>query len=209
MERIISLDASTKTIGIAIFDEKDGKPDILHYEYFKPPKSENFIDDLLKTKQYIMNLAEKYNAQQLAIEEYIQYMKGKSGAKTVIPLAIFNRTICLSFYEKHNKMPVILNVLTVRHALKLSKDLPAKEDMPALVAHHLGWSEFPWIKEIKRRKLKTEKGFIKQEEVIEENFDMADGIAVGLAYFKVKDRPIKQKKKKSRKTKKVDKKSES
>jgi hypothetical protein len=58
--------------------------------------------------------------------------------------------------------------MTIRHGLKINKLLPKKEEIPELVAKHLGIT-FPYQL--------NKKGKIKIE-----NYDMADGIAVALYY---------------------------
>lgn len=193
MERIVCFDASTTTIGLSVLEQNiDGKIYLCHHEFYKPPKSDYFLDDLLETKKFILSFIEEHNPDQVLMEEIVQFMQGKSSAKTVIKLAVFNRMIGLSYYEKYNKMPIMLNVLKVRHAIKLDNKLPQKEDIPELIAKHLG-IEFPYYYKINRR--------TKEQEIMVESYDVADSIALGLAYFKLKNKSIKQKKKKSRKTK--------
>jgi hypothetical protein len=83
--------------------------------------------------------------------------------------------IALLSHDMLHKSPELFNVMTIRHGLKIGKDLPKKEDMSDLVAKHLEIT-FP-------NKL-DKKGKIKKE-----NEDMADGIAVALYYsFKLTDR---------------------
>ena len=192
---VLGLDASTSTIGIAVLDHDGTKPTLVHHEYFKPPKLDNFIETLHLTKLHILQVLISWQPDVVAIEEYIQFMKGSSGAKTIIPLAIINRTICLAIYEETKQFPVIMNVLAIRHAIKFDKKLPAKEEIPDLVARHLN-IDFPYIKKtIKGNKSRPEK--IKN---IEENNDMADAMAVGLAYL-IKGPPKPKKKKKAKKRK--------
>ena len=58
----------------------------------------------------------------------------------------------------------------MRHAIKLSKVLPKKEEIPELVAKILN-IKFPYV-------------FNKKQKQIIENQDMADSIALILAYIK-------------------------
>ena len=90
----------------------------------------------------------------------------KSTATTVVVLTTFNRMVCTAIYDYLKDYPVLLNVMPIRHGLKLDKDLPKKEDMPELVAKHLGIT-FPYEH--------NKKGNIKVE-----SYDKADGIAVAL-----------------------------
>lgn len=173
--RIISLDASSTTIGLAVLDAIDGKIKLIHQEYYKPLKSDEIIFvRLLDIKKYLLSKLEEFKPDQLAMEEFVMFMKGKSGAKTIIPLAIFNRTLGLTYYEWSNKLPVMLNVLSIRHRLKLSNTLPAKEEMPELVAKHLG-IEFPYYYKINKK--------TKKQAMMEESEDVADAMAVGISYI--------------------------
>ncbi|MCP6726354.1 hypothetical protein NL526_30315, partial [Klebsiella pneumoniae] len=71
-----------------------------------------------------------------AIEDLIKFMT-KSTATTVVVLTTFNRMVCLLAYDYLKKQPELFNVMSIRHALKLNKILPKKEEMPELVAKHL------------------------------------------------------------------------
>lgn len=179
------MDVSTSTAGLAILDyDPDGYDNIklVYAGYYKPDKSIGVLDMLVKARKHILDLAVEYSVDEFAIEQYIQFMKGKSSANTVIPLAIINTTVQLSILDFFNKEVKVLNVLTIRHALKFGKELPKKEDMPELVAKHLG-IDFPWVYKYNKKK--------KENEIAVESEDIADGMACALAHIKVKSRPIK------------------
>lgn len=173
--RILGLDASSSTIGVAIIDVNNKKIKLYHHEYYKPPKKGHLIERLYTTKQYIIQLLNNYKPDEVAIEEFIPFMKAKSQAATTITLGIFNRTIGLTIYEETKKMPHMLNVNSVRHTLKFGKKAPKKEEIPEVVSKHLG-IEFPYYKKINRR--------TKKEQIMVESYDVADSIAIGLAYIK-------------------------
>lgn len=171
---IIGLDISTTTIGIAVLKYKNKKTTLIHKDYYKPPKDGTMCERLFTVKEYFNKLFTKYKPDRLAVEDYIQFMKGGSGAKTIIPLALFNRTICLTYYEKYKKNPYIYNVLTIRHAIKTTKVLPKKEDIPELVYGILG-IENEYMTRISRGK----------EVILPENYDIADAIAVALCHISI------------------------
>lgn len=167
--RVLGLDASTNTIGISIIDYDElGNLSLIDKLFYKPPKKGHPIERLAFTKLAISNLIDKYNPDHIAIEDIILFMKGKSTAKTTTSLAALNRTVGLAAYEKTGKPPTLLNVLTIRHAIKLKK-LPSKEEIPDVVAERLGF-KWEWMKN-------------KNGKIIAENFDVADGIAVALAFI--------------------------
>jgi len=176
MVLVLSLDASTTTIGWALFSHDNGKDiKLIKHDFYKPPKDGSIFERLSITKKYICDLITELEPDDLVIEDIVQFMAGGSGAKTIIPLAVFNRTLGLSYYEMTGKQPHLLNVMAIRHTLKTNKKLPAKEDMPELVAKHLK-IKFPYFTKYNKRK--------KKDEICPEVFDVADAMAVGLAFIK-------------------------
>jgi Holliday junction resolvasome RuvABC endonuclease subunit len=190
----MGLDISTTTIGIAIVKEKDdGKLKLVHHEYYKPEKKFGQLEMLSKAQRYITDLVFDLDVNEVAIEQYAQFMKGKSSAKTIIPLAILNTAIQLNIWQATDSglVPRVMNVLAIRHAIKPTKKLPKKEEMPDIVAKRLG-IKFPWEMKVNRRTKKKEKR--------EENWDVADAIAVALAHIaKPSSGPKKVRSKKRRK----------
>lgn len=177
--RILGLDASTSTIGIAVIQDKPLK--LIHYEYYKPDKSQDELNMLTKARDYILAIAKKYKIDDFVIEDYVRFMGGKSTAGTTIPLAILNMTIRLAVLDCLNIIPKSLNVMKIRHTLKTDKQLPKKEDIPELVGLHLQ-IPFPWLYKTNRKK---------QQVIMVESYDIADAIAVALAWVKLQSRPVK------------------
>lgn len=181
---VLGLDASTTTVGIAVISyDNEYKPTLIYSNYYKPNKEDGIINMLIETRSYIKNIANKYSIDEFVIEDYVRFMKGKSSASTVIPLAILNTTLRLMILDDFHISPEALNVLKIRHALKLDKKLPTKDDMPDLVAHHLG-IDYPWLYKYNKRK--------KIDVIMDESYDIADAIAVALAFIKIKSRPLKK-----------------
>ena len=186
MSKILSFDISSTTTAWAVLEIVDSQIIFIKSNYIKPSKKGSIIERLSDTRDKIKEIIEKEDPDYIGIEDIIQFIKGKSSANTVITLSVFNRMICLlanDFLQNKNKTsPELFSVLSIRHALKLTKVLPKKEDMSELVAHHLNIN-FPYEK--------NRKGNLKVE-----NGDLADSIAVGLYYaFKLTNK-IKSKKKK-------------
>ncbi len=168
-KKILGFDASSTTIGYSII-EIDDNDDIklIDASYIKPLKKGHIIERISHTRDIINNLINKVKPDYIAIEDIIQFMKGKSTAKTIIMLTTFNRMVGLCAFDYLKRPPELFNVMTIRHGIKIDKKFPAKEEIPGVVAYHLGIS-FPF--ELNK------KGNIK-----EENYDKADGIAVALYY---------------------------
>jgi len=190
MKRVLGFDASSSTIGYCILDIDGYNIQFVHANYIKPPKKGNIIERIAKTRQEVQEVIQKYKPDYVGIEEIIQFMAGASTAKTIIMLTTFNRMVGLAAYDCLKKLPEMFNVVSIRHGLKLDKELPKKENIPQLVSAHLGIT-FPYEYD-KKGKVKVE------------SFDMADGVAVALYYaFVLTGRVIRKVKKKvTRKAKK-------
>lgn len=170
MSKVLGIDCSSTTIGYCVLeiDESSGKIDFISANYLKPIKKGTIIERIVDTRNKLNDIINKVKPDYIGIEEIIQFMQGKSTAKTIIMLTTFNRMACLLSYDFLQKSPELFSVMTIRHGLKHEKVFPKKEDMPELVAKHLGII-FPYET--------NKKGKVKVE-----NYDMADGIAVALYY---------------------------
>lgn len=184
MKKILGIDCSSTTIGWCIleFDETTNEIKFIKASYIKPIKDGSIIERIVDTRDKVRKVIEEVKPDYIGIEDIIQFMKGHSTAKTIIMLTTFNRMIGLCAYDYLQKCPELFNVMSIRHGLKTDKDLPKKEDMPDLVAKHLGII-FPY--EVNK------KGKVKVE-----SFDMADGVAVALYYAFVLTGKVKRKVKK-------------
>lgn len=183
IKRVLGIDCSSTTIGYCLLEINDETKDIKYIlsDYFKPNKKGSIIERIVHTRNFINEILNQYTPDYIGIEEIIQFMQGKSTAKTIITLTTFNRAVCLTAYDFLNKSPELFNVMSIRHGLKINKIFPKKEDMPALVSKHLGIT-FPYRLNSKN-KIKVE------------SYDVADGIAVALYYAFVLTDKIKVKKK--------------
>lgn len=182
----MGLDCSSTTIGISLLEIDNNEIHFKKCFYIKPIKTGTIVERLIDTRNKIRKIIEDSKPDYIGIEDIISFMKNKSTAQTIITLTAFNRMICLLAYDYLNKSPELFSVMSIRHGLKLNKVFPKKEDMPELVAKHLN-IKFPY--EI------SKKGKIK-----EENYDMADGTAVGLYYAFLLTNKVKAKKVKVKKT---------
>jgi Holliday junction resolvasome RuvABC endonuclease subunit len=181
-KKILGLDVSSTTIGICVLEIDDkNKINFVKCDYIKPSKKGSILDRLLDTRIKLQAIIDKEKPDYIGIEDFIVFMK-KSTATTLATLSAFNRMSGLLAFDHLGSHPGMFNVMTIRHGLKLSQALPKKEDMPELVAKHLGIT-FPYAKD--------KKGKIK-----EESFDMADSVAVALYYAFVLTGKIKRKGKK-------------
>lgn len=170
MSIVAGFDVSSSTIGFGILSIDDSTKEITFVDagYLKPIKDGSIVERIAHTRNQLLEIINKYSPDYIGIEDIIRFMGGKSSADTIIMLTTFNRMTCLLSYDYLKKEPQLFNVMTIRHGLKLNKILPKKEEMPELVAKHLGII-FPYKKN-------------KKDKIIEESYDTADGIAVALYY---------------------------
>ncbi len=185
--RILGLDISTSTIGIAVISD-DYK--LIHNEYYKPeklikPTPVEEIKRNIDARTHILKIAKEYNVDKFAIEEFIRFMKGGSTASTIIPLALLNRTICTGIVDTFGVYPEIINVLSVRSRIKTpGEKAPQKEDVPEVVAKILNLEEFPYEFKSKKRNLKGASKKVEEQVKLVENWDMADAMAVAIALLR-------------------------
>jgi|GEM_PF-3450296 len=167
--KILGLDVSSSTIGYGLIEISDNNIVLLKSGVVKPHQDDNMIRSLAKTRDYISALFETCEPNVIVIEDIIKFMKGQSSANTIIKLTSFNRMICLLANDYLNEPPKLLSVLTIRHAIKLDKSIPKKEEVPLILQNHLNY--------------KTTINVNKKGNLRPEYFDEADGIACALAYY--------------------------
>jgi Holliday junction resolvasome RuvABC endonuclease subunit len=173
--RVLGFDVSSSCIGYCVLDIDEN--DEIHYismNYLQPSKKGSIMERIVDTRDKLNKIITSIQPDYIGVEDLIKFMP-KSTATTVVVLTTFNRMICLLAHDYMLKHPELFNVMSIRHALKLDKKLPAKEDMPELVAHHL--------------KIKFPYQYDKKNKIKAVNMDMADGVAVALYYaFKLTNR---------------------
>lgn len=193
MQTILGFDVSSSTVGYSILQiDENNKIHFVLCDYIKPPKDGTIIERIVETRNLIKNVIEKFKPDFIGIEDIIQFMQGHSTAKTIIMLTTFNRMIGLAAYDYLQKSPELFSVVTIRHGLKIGKVLPKKEEIPELVATHLG-IDFPWLKTNSKI---TKSGKKIESKIKVESYDTADGIAVALYYAFILTGRIKRKGKK-------------
>lgn len=171
----MGLDCSTSAMGVSIIkEEDDGTLIFKHVEHYNPIKKDTHILDTLKwVKEYIILKLKEFSPDEVVIEEYIKFMKGHSSSDSTISLAVLNRTICLAIYEYTGKKPWIVNVNTIRAAIKPKNyHLPRvpKEEILNVVCQILN-IQWNWL-------------IGKKGKIEPENFDRSDSLAcaIGLSY---------------------------
>lgn len=172
---IIGWDVSSSVCGWSVLKIEQNNVKYIDSGYFKPLKKGDIFERLKDTQNKVKVLLEKYKPNEIAIENITEFMANKSSSKTIIMLALFNRMVGMTCYDYLGKSPELISVMSIRHGLKLTKELPSKDQMPALVEKHLNIT------------LSVERK--KNGKIADEYYDKCDGIAVSTFFaFKLTEK---------------------
>lgn len=176
----MGLDISSTAIGWSIIDKVDGNMKLVDSGYVKPTKKGSMFDRLIDAEAKVKKIVDQFKPDCVGIEDIAKFFPKRSSANTIITLALFNRTIGLMCVKSGYEVR-LCNVMSIRHSIKTGKKAPKKEEIPDLVSIILNF-KYPW------KMSRTGKR-------IAENYDMADGIAVGIYLYKLLElerlRPLK------------------
>lgn len=192
-KRIMGLDVSSSTIGLSVVSYDNDKLEIEYMEHFKPPKKGNIFERLHKTSEYIASRVNELKPDEVALEDIVKFMKGKSTANTTTILSAFNRVVGMTVFDQLKKPPYLYDVNFIRKHIKITDKNPKKEDIPDLIEKVFD-IKYPYF--LNRNKKRAV-----------ENFDIADSIAVALCYIRIEQQglshepPPKPKKKRKKKKK--------
>lgn len=171
---VLALDISTTCIGYALFNENNDK--LMELNYVKFGKGLSLfekLDEFIKRIGFLKNS----DIQHIAIEEALKKFSGKySSADTIALLNRFNGMISASVYTIFGIEPIYYNVNTARKTafpeFKPLKDSNSnKHQIWTLVRDrepHIVWKYGP-----------------KSAKLVDENFDMSDSYATGLAHINI------------------------
>jgi len=196
MTRILGLDISSSVIGISVIKVNDAFIHLESVEYYEPPSTQkvSLFKSLIETKKYIIEKIKHLNPDKIVIEDIAEHFAGgASTSKTIIKLAVYNRTIGLSIYETFNIEPIMINVNTIRSIIRPKDHVGRllKEDVPQAIEKILN-IKFPYE-------------YKKSGQIDSTSYDMADAISAALAYQMALDnnKPLSKVKKKKTKKKNV------
>jgi Holliday junction resolvasome RuvABC endonuclease subunit len=175
VKKIMGFDISSSTVGICVLTQNDDHIELTHIEYFKPPKKSHIFEKLSKLKSHIKLVMEKWQPDEIAIEDFLLGMSGgRTNINTLSLLAIFNRTVGLTIYECSNKVPYMYSPIEIRKAIAINDVVPSKEQVPEFLEQHMNLL-FPWIKKNNKR--------TKLAKIIVENYDMSDAMACAYCHI--------------------------
>lgn len=204
MARILGLDVSTKTIGIALFDDlgENGKLQVLtHITPKVKPKPDNNIELLIKKVQvFETEFLEKYadfGIDKVIIEEPLLR---SNNVNTVGTLLRFNGMVCKSVYEVLNVVPDFISSYDARKYAfpELMGVRTHKKDGESFTEAQIEkkkpvlFGSLPY--EIDKKSVIWEKVneiepqivwlYNKYQKLSKENFDMTDAYACVMGYMK-------------------------
>ena len=118
MSRILGLDVSTKTIGIAVFEDQGDKGKLQLLTHISPkvtPKPKDNIELLIKKVQiFESEFLEKYSDIEISRVIIEEPLLRSNNVNTVSTLLRFNGMICKSIYEVLNILPEFISSYDAR-----------------------------------------------------------------------------------------------
>jgi RNase H-fold protein (predicted Holliday junction resolvase) len=187
--KVLSLDVSTKTIGIALFDITT--KDLLELTHVSPvpkPKRDNKMEELLIKAEMVRSKIENYrnlNVTEVVIEEPLL---GSNNIYTIQTLLRFNTLVFKDIYDVLGIVPEFISTYNAR-----------KFAFPHLVqpndkGKHVLFGGFPrdidkkviiW-ELVAKREPQITWNYTKNNTLKKENFDSSDAYAAGLGYMRMK-----------------------
>lgn len=173
MKTVLALDISSSTIGWSILAYDDSKIVLQEYGHIKPPKSSKgslaFRASGAYDEMYLFLKSKKPDV--VAVEAYAnKFPKGRSTARTIIVLSVFNELMSIASIKALSKEPVRYAVATIRASLgKLAGcKVSSKEEA------------FEFVKEYFEKFTPREN---RRGNIATECYDEADSIAVALTHI--------------------------
>jgi Holliday junction resolvasome RuvABC endonuclease subunit len=173
MNKVIGLDISSATVGWSLFEYNDKEYTLMEYGHIKPPPSKSgslafrassYMDEISK-----LFLEKKPDS--VAIEAYAsKFSPGRSSARTIIVLAVFNELTSVSSIKSIGVEPSSYAVATIRSML-------SKESGTKITSKD---ESFDFVKNnFKKFKVR----FKRTGRIKDESGDEADAIAVALTHI--------------------------
>jgi RNase H-fold protein (predicted Holliday junction resolvase) len=187
--KVLALDVSTKTIGIALFDITTKELlELTHVSPVPKPKRENKMEELLIKAEMVRSKIENYrnlNVTEVVIEEPLL---GSNNIYTIQTLLRFNTLVFKDIYDVLGIIPEFISTYNAR-----------KFAFPHLVqpndkGKHVLFGGFPrdidkkviiW-ELVAKREPQITWNYTKNNTLKKENFDSSDAYAAGLGYMRMK-----------------------
>ncbi len=173
MNTVLGLDISSATIGWAIISFDDNSLSLKDYGHIKPPPSRKGSLTYRAAKAYddLIPFFENIKPDFVASEAYAsKFPRGKSTARTIIVLSVFNEVVSMACLKALNLEPSRYPVVTIRSALSkfYGNKVSSKEECFELIK-----KQFPSFS------LRTNRNGT----IAKECYDEADAIATALTFI--------------------------
>jgi Holliday junction resolvasome RuvABC endonuclease subunit len=171
--RILGLDCSSNTMGWGLITLNENRPMLIAHGHIKPLDSKfDIFVRLQDVYEKIGDLCQIICPTHVVIEDIVFHMQGRSSAKTITTLAIFNRMAGTSVYTHTGIAPELFAVGTIRKLIRQvhpeADPKFKKEDIPDIIRTYL---EPNFVNIINR-----------SGNISSETYDESDGIAAAWAY---------------------------
>jgi Holliday junction resolvasome RuvABC endonuclease subunit len=169
---VLGLDCSSSIVGWGFVTIENGEPFLVAHGHIKPLNNKySLLERLNDIYDKVAKLCDDLKPSHIAVEDILLFMKGKSGAKTITTLAVFNRIIALSAHRHVNSEVKFYPVQTIRKIIKNNcqsvNSRIAKKDIPDIIRAELE----PRFEDILNTK----------GNVSDETYDEGDGIVTSWA----------------------------
>ena len=171
MKSVLSLDISSSVIGWSLIEFDSSKEILKKYGNIKPKKSPNIEEKLKYTEKEITKLIEDTNPDFFAVESYAnKFSKGRSTARTIMVLSVFNEFINYLIYKNTGKVSNRFAVVTVRSQISkmIGKKIVSKDEVFDNVKNY--FKNYNIV-------------YNRNNNVKKECYDEIDSIAVGLCFI--------------------------
>lgn len=188
--KILSLDISTKTIGIALFDiQTKNLLELTHVSPMPKPKIENKIEDLIVKSIMFRNKLEEYKDFGVTTVVIEEPLLNSNNVYTVGTLIRYNTLICKEIYEVLGVVPELISTYNSRkfafpHLVQkndkgkfvLFGSYPKNTDKKTII-----WEL------VSKREPQITWQYTKNNTLKKENYDMSDAYTCALGYMKMKE----------------------
>lgn len=188
--KILSLDISTKTIGIALFDiQTKNLLELTHVSPMPKPKIENKIEDLIVKSIMFRNKLEEYKDFGITTVVIEEPLLNSNNVYTVGTLIRYNTLICKEIYEVLGVVPELISTYNSRkfafpHLVQkndkgkfvLFGSYPKNTDKKTII-----WEL------VSKREPQITWQYTKNNTLKKENYDMSDAYTCALGYMKMKE----------------------
>ena len=173
MKTLLGFDISSSTIGWATFDVDDGAYNLSGYGNIRPPGSKkgSLCFRVSETYDIIYDFIREKSPDFICVEAYAnKFPSGKSTARTIIVLSVFNEVVSMACLRGSGIEPVRYPVSTIRSSLSKFSNvkISSKDEAFDFIVNN-----FPEFKTRENR----------SGNIAKECFDEADAIAVAFTYI--------------------------